>query len=115
MRTWNLTTTYYRNDEKISTSAGFGPGVHQTIQGARHTHGPGRGHGRFDTSLRNTSRPAVLSGARHVRPGPVRQRQRRWRWRQRETRRRLFAVRRWPAHMHRCVYSKQISQFLFMQ
>jgi len=105
------TTHRCRNDEEISTGTGLGPGVHQTVQGARHRPGPGRGHGRFDTSLRDTPRPAVLSGTRHVRPGPVRQRRRRRRWRQRETRRSFSAVRRWPAHMHRYVFQSGLADF----
>lgn len=87
----------YRNAEKISAGTSARSSVHQSVPSARHGRRSGRWHGRTDTRVCHTPRPAVLSGTGRVRPGPILQR-----W-QRKTRRRLPTVRRWSAHMHRYV------------
>jgi len=109
-----------RNAEKISAGTSAGPGVHQTVPGAGHGSGLGRGHGRVDTGVRDTPRPATLSGTGRFPTGPVRQGRRR-RQQQREAGRRLPAVRRRPADMHRyddgisAIDTRQTAKWLLLQ
>lgn len=87
-----------RNDEEIPAGTNAGPRVYQTVPRARHGRRPRRGHGCTGASVRDTSRPAVLSGTERVPSGPVRQ----GRLRKRdEACRCLPAVWRRSAHMHR--------------
>jgi len=78
-RPLRLGNTTCRNAEEISAGTNAGPGVHQTVSSARHRpgRGSGRGHGRVDTGVRDTPRPAVLPGAGRFRPEPIRQRRQR--------------------------------------